>query len=398
MEWLINRRRMMFNKSLPIAYLGFNDNRAWEILCYNFGDVKKVINEEIAHGTITCNGTELVSSDYVFASCLNMPARQLSDGTTQARVYAAAQSFKVEIEFDSSTPFSNVSGDVIQISQYSSSITKTDLLTVAKENVELDGENKYIATVQATNTCQYLTVMVNANNDVSASWKILPISGNYQPVGILQKQCNVVTSISTYLKNNSLIEDLRQLTYFPLTTFPNAMCDGCSSLQYITIPNTVTHIGNYVFRLTKLITLDLPNSVTTIGTAPFVGIGTLVSVTLGSGLTTMPSFNGCNNLESDIIVPPLVTETPTQVIASTKVSKIVFHENITSIGTYSFQYMNSDHLDVYVYATTPPTLGYGSFNGTSSYTIYVPASVVDTYKETGNWAGHASHIEAIVEE
>lgn len=389
---------MILNKTLPFAYLGFNDNRAWEILCYNFGDVKKVINEEIAHGTITCNGTELVSSDYVFASCLNMPARQLSDATTQARVYAAAQSFKVEIEFDSSTPFSNVSGDVIQISQYSSSITKTDLLTVAKENVELDGENKYIATVQATNTCQYLTVMVNANNDVSASWKILPISGNYQPVGILQKQCNVVTSISTYLKNNSLIEDLRQLTYFPLTTFPHAMCDGCSSLQYVTIPNTVTYIGNYVFRLTKLITLDLPNSVTTIVVDPFDGVGNLVSVKLSNNLTKMPSFASCSSLESDIVIPPLVTTTPSQVIAATKVSKIVFHENITSIGTYSFQYMKSDHLDIYVYATTPPTLGGGSFNGTSSYTIYVPANTVDTYKAASGWSTYANHIEAIVEE
>ena len=400
MEWLINRRRMMFNKSLPIAYLGFNDDRAWEILCYNFGDVKKVINEEIAHGTITCDGTELVSSDYVFASCLNMPARQLSNGTTQTRVSAAAQTFKIEITFDSSTPFSDVSGDVIRINQYNSTITKSPLLSVAKEDITLDSGNKYTTTVQATNACQYLTVTVKANTGVSSSWKIIPISGNYQPIGITKKQCDVVTTIGYILSNNSLIHDLRQLSYFPLTEIGRQMCDYCTNLQYITIPDSVTSIGNYAFRSTALITLVLPDSVTTMGFSSCSPITTLTSVTFSKNLTTVSSFAGCTNLESDMIIPDGVTVIPDQIITNTKVSKIVLPDTVTSIERYAFSYpvTGTPYTHVYLYARTPPTLGSSIFLGNNNYTVYVPADVVDTYKAASGWSTYADHIEAIVEE
>ena len=50
----------------------------------------------------------------------------------------------------------------------------------------------------------------------------------------------------------------------------------CNSLTLITIPNSVTHIGNMAFaRCESLITITIPNSVTNIGDNAFAGCKSL---------------------------------------------------------------------------------------------------------------------------
>lgn len=43
MEWLINRRRMMYNKAVPPAYLTFEDPEIWRICCENWGDYNETV-------------------------------------------------------------------------------------------------------------------------------------------------------------------------------------------------------------------------------------------------------------------------------------------------------------------------------------------------------------------
>ena len=71
------------------------------------------------------------------------------------------------------------------------------------------------------------------------------------------------------------------------------ICDwafsGRSGLTAITIPNSVTYIGQWAFAsCSSLTTVDIPDSVTYIGEGAFRRCERLTSVTIGSGVTRLP--------------------------------------------------------------------------------------------------------------
>lgn len=53
MEWLINRRRMMFYKEPPPKYINFVDSEIWRLSCINWGDYNETV--------ITDNGNDTVN-------------------------------------------------------------------------------------------------------------------------------------------------------------------------------------------------------------------------------------------------------------------------------------------------------------------------------------------------
>ena len=78
MEWLINRRRMMYNKAVPPAYLTFEDEGIWRICCENFGDYNET--------TITDNGDGTVNIVVTFKSMLNNVVKKSKIISTQTNV------------------------------------------------------------------------------------------------------------------------------------------------------------------------------------------------------------------------------------------------------------------------------------------------------------------------
>ena len=69
----------------------------------------------------------------------------------------------------------------------------------------------------------------------------------------------------------------------------------------ITIPNSVTSIGNYAFyKCTSLTSITIPNSVTSIGNCAFYGCSRLTSITIPNSVTSIGSnaFAGCSSLTS----------------------------------------------------------------------------------------------------
>jgi hypothetical protein len=87
--------------------------------------------------------------------------------------------------------------------------------------------------------------------------------------------------------------------------------DSASStrLTSVTIPNSVTTIGSNAFqRCTGLAGVTIPDSVTTIGSSAFSGCSGLTSVTIGSGVTSIGDsvFSGCSGLAS-VTIPNSVT-------------------------------------------------------------------------------------------
>lgn len=79
---------------------------------------------------------------------------------------------------------------------------------------------------------------------------------------------------------------------------------GCSGLTSIKIPNSVTSIGDYTFSgCSGLTTIEIPNSVTSIGEDAFGNCSSLTSIEIPNSVTRISSsvFYGCSGLISVVI-------------------------------------------------------------------------------------------------
>ena len=210
----------------------------------------------------------------------------------------------------------------------------------------------------------------------------LPSGGdNSTLIDLIERDITSITipSGTTSIGNNafSFCSSLTSVTIpNSVTTIGNAAFQGCGSFTSITIPNNVTSIGNFAFQsCTSFTSITIPNNVTSIGNSAFDYCTSLTSATIGNSVTSIgdAAFNSCTSLTS-IIIP----------------------SSVTTIGSRAFQGCSS-LTSVTLNATTPPTIGggtyYGSFNGT--YPIYVPAASVEAYKTANNWSNYASRIFAI---
>jgi hypothetical protein len=94
-----------------------------------------------------------------------------------------------------------------------------------------------------------------------------------------------------------------------VTSIGDAAFMGCIGLTDITIPDSVTHIGRWVFALCSgLTSIVIPNSITTIGDGMFTYCTGLTSIIIPNSVTEIGevAFEGCSDLTS-IFIPNSVT-------------------------------------------------------------------------------------------
>lgn len=126
-------------------------------------------------------------------------------------------------------------------------------------------------------------------------------------------------------------------TDYTVTTLLDEAFYNCG-LNSITLPNTLTTIGNRAFKYCSVLTsVTIPNSVTSLGTEVFYGCTSLTSITIPNSITTIPdlTFISCENLTS-VTLPNTLTSIGVSAFQSCGLTSITLPNTLTSIASGAF--------------------------------------------------------------
>ena len=161
-----------------------------------------------------------------------------------------------------------------------------------------------------------------------------------------------------------------------ITSIGYGAFDSCNlnNVSPLVLPNRLTRIEGYTFRLTNIHSVVLPDTLQFIGEGAFRNTP-LTSIVIPNSVTEIQNyaFDGCKRIRT-----------------------VVIGSGVTSIGYMAFHPNGvSDYESITCLATTPPTLSTYNFTTTNNCPIYVPAASVNAYKAANNWNAMAQRIQPI---
>jgi hypothetical protein len=151
----------------------------------------------------------------------------------------------------------------------------------------------------------------------------------------------------------------------------------CSILTSVTIPNSVTIIGDRAFAgCTNLTSVTIPDSVTSIGEDAFVDCSSLTSVTIPDSVTSLAknAFCFCTNLAS-VTIPDSVTNIGIQAFCEChSLTNAIIGNSVTSIEKSAFR--NCHKLKGVYFKGNAPSLGLIAvfFHDRDAIVYYLPGT------------------------
>ncbi len=181
---------------------------------------------------------------------------------------------------------------------------------------------------------------------------------------------------------------MEMLSYFSKENFKNvvlttgtAIADGqfsgCSLLETLTLPDTVTSIGEKAFRgCEKLKSIKIPNGIEAIKSETFLGCSALEAITLPDTVTSIgeKAFSGCKKLK-EIIIPRGVTSIGAYAFSGcANIKTICLPDGVKTIENYTFQYCGAlEYVDL---GSSVTAIGNFAFTNCSSLKeLIIPSGV-----------------------
>lgn len=125
---------------------------------------------------------------------------------------------------------------------------------------------------------------------------------------------------------------------FSVMSIGDRAFQDCSSLTFVTIPNSVISIGDFAFfECSSLTSISIPNSVISIGNSAFSGCSRLTSVTIPNSVTSIGKrvFYECRRLTSVTIPNSLMSIGEEAFLRCYELTSVTIPNSVTSIGEYN---------------------------------------------------------------
>ena len=193
--------------------------------------------------------------------------------------------------------------------------------------------------------------------------------------------CTDVEAIT--VSPNNPVYDSRNNCNAVIETATDILVTGCKSSI---IPNGIKRIGPYAFAWSEITEMTIPNTVTSIGDNAFTACYDLSSLTIPDSVTVIEeyAFEYCSGLK-ELVIPDSVTSIGDRAFCFCRdLKKATISKNIKSISDKAFYYCEKLTDVTIPYGVTK--IGYMAFSETALRSVVIPDSVTsiesDAFLET----------------
>ena len=122
------------------------------------------------------------------------------------------------------------------------------------------------------------------------------------------------------------------------TSIPSEFCYNCTNLKEVVFGDNITSIGTSAFRGTAILSLTLPEGLTSISSNAFENCDSLKSVVIPDNVTSLGSycFQNCDSLKSVVIGAKVAAINDYAFYNCYKLSDVTGGASVTTIGSYAF--------------------------------------------------------------
>ena len=160
-----------------------------------------------------------------------------------------------------------------------------------------------------------------------------------------------------------------------------------NEIKDLVIPNTVDTIRQYTFSNCKSLTsVTISDGVTSIENSAFENCSSLTDVTIGNSVTCIgnSAFEDCSSL-TDVTIPNSVISIGDRTFAECfDLELVIIGNSVTSIGDRAFYDSKRRGTYIHCKAMIPPTITNSTFNIDDDY-IRVPCDAMSKYKSDPEW-------------
>ena len=283
----------------------------------------------------------------------------------------------------------------VSVSRYNKDFSPKEL--IIPDTINYAGYNYSVTSIgeRAFWNCTSLTSVIIPNSVTSIGWSAFLETGIYcddtnWENGVLYMDDCLIAAKESISGAYKIKEETRLVGCA-------AFC-GCSSLTSVTIPNSVTSIGDYAFYgCSSLTSVIIPNSVTSIGDYAFVSCSSLTSINVDSNNPNYSSVDGVlfdkdkttliaypGGKQGAYTIPNSVTSIGYRAFFNcTSLTSITILNSVTSIGDYAFYGCSS--LTSVIIPNSVTSIGNGAFDGCSSLKSITIGNSVTSIGERAFW-------------